>query len=786
MVKYSSPQEVKIDVGYEGSIAVKQMLDEDEKRMANIPLQDLLDKEKGRYKLLQDDGVLSFWGLESLKERQDIENKPYDKLIDSNGIYQTERVIFPDLTTGITMMKLTNQPYNDGGDEISYFGDQAFNADGSLLVWQRSSKPSFWAPQLQPPDDKYGQLVMDGDGTRPRLMFKEAIISYPICHPVNPNLAYSYEGSNLVELDLRLGKVIRTVATNFPRWYLKLSPDGKYACGCGWEGRKIVVASLTEEKQWIVPLGGNIHDSYCFVPGNTDCVMFWYEGKFYSEGFVVANFKTGKVENFMIKFDWNHGDTGRFFGAYTNGDIYPFKNGSWKPSIGNVCWPTKTFQDLEPYYDIPSDYNGYLVLSPDDNLWVFPTRIVNRPYLSEIECFFAKPSPLGGRGNRFRVCLTNVYRKSDRKGNESVVLDRPNISHDGTKILFNSNVFGKAEVYMAIVRKPLPPVGLKATSTSDGIKLTWKEPRYHQEIKGYHIYRSNESGKGFEIINDSPIEALEYLDKTAKKEGIYFYALRSVEHSKLESELSEEISVNLNNLTPLRIFVEAEKAISSDLEADPPTAIWMNIDGFASNLYYIWQRDKFKPGSVFVEVDIPREDDYFVYARVKGKEGVKFNIAKQDIICDSTEEWRWEKSKTVVRLKAGKQRINITSTKYGSCLDCFYLSTDGSFIPKGRIKTTLPEKLTLSVQMDEKYPCLSWNASKDKRFYYYNVYCSTKPNFNPSRKTLIGSPDSTKFLDWQAISGRKYYKVTQVTLDGIESEPSNEIEINDYKVGGEK
>ena len=49
--------------------------------------------------------------------------------------------------------------------------------------------------------------------------------------------------------------------------------------------------------------------------------------------------------------------------------------------------------------------------------------------------------------------------------------------------------------------------------------------------------------------------------------------------------------------------------------------------------------------------------------------------------------------------------------------------------------------------------------------------------FTPGRETLIASPDGTEFLDWQALPGRNYYTVTQVTLDGLESEPSNEVSV---------
>ncbi|OGF50218.1 MAG: hypothetical protein A2231_01880 [Candidatus Firestonebacteria bacterium RIFOXYA2_FULL_40_8] len=770
---------VAADTGYEGSIPAKKMTPEDKKLISSLPLQDLQDKNKGRYENLKEDGILNIWGLESLKARQDVTGKPYMSLVDSNGIYQTERVVFYDPSTAVMMMKLTNQPINEGGDEISYYGDQAWNANGSTIVWQRSEKCTLWNPGRQIPDEKYGQMLSNGDGSNLRLAFKDQPVMIPTCSPVNPDAAYTFLNRNFMEVNLKTGTVGRTIMENMPNWQLKISPDGKYACGCGWQGKKIVVVSLTENKQWNVELDYTIHDSYRFVPG-TESVMFWYEGLFRTDGFVVANFKTGKRQNYNIQFDWNHGAMGRFYGSHTNGDFFPLKNGEWKPSTGNVYWPqkTKSRDDPEPFYDAVNDANGYESLMPDDDLWAFPTKIMSRPYLSEIACIFAKPMNMGGRGNRFRVCLTNLYRGSDRrKRSEGIVLDRPNLSYDGTKILFNSNVFGTCEVYMAVIRKPQVPVEIKAVPESAGIKVTWKKPKYCKEIKGYNVYRSNESGKGFEIITDKPVEGLEYTDTTAKKDGAYFYALKSVEFSRLESELSGEAGTAQAAAAPVRIFVEAEGAIPSDMEANPPDSFWMNIDGTASNLYYIWARNKYKPGNVSIDVDIPKEAEYFIYARVKGKEGTKFSIAKQEILSDAGIEWKWVKSTASAKLKSGKQKISIASAKYGSCLDCFYLSTDSSFEPKGRINAAAPKKLEIKGEINATYPKLTWTASEDKRLYYYNIYCSNQPNFAADRKTLIGSPDTTSFLDWQSLKDKKYYKVTQVTLDGLESEPSNEIVI---------
>jgi len=777
-----------VEVGYASGLAARSLSAEDRKRIESLPLHDGLGRLEGRYANMQveatrredshrDDGVAGYWGLDAVRRRQDIGPKPYAGLL-KDGCYQTERIIFADLGTGATMMKLTHEPYGSG-DELSYFGKAAFSADGSLMVWQRSQKVSLWGPGRQNTTDTHGPVLLDGDGTRPRIAFRDRpSVTIPVCSPSKPELAYAMAGRDLVELNLRTGGVQRTIKSGLPSWWLKLSPDAKYACSMAYGGRSLWVVSLPTGQQWDIPLKGAIHDSYRFVPANTDWVMYWYEGGgLRNEGFHITNFKTGEDRICPLYFDWNHGDVGRFLCFHCTGTVSRW-DGQGFPPWQRLFWPDNNFTDSGPYYDQPAGAGGYAQHWPEDELWAHGTRTVERPYLSEVFRCFAKPFPEGGRVNRFRVCYTNLMRKTDRKGAPTVVLDRPNISPDGTKLLFNSNVFAQAEVYLVELRKPRPPVNLKAEWSTSGVKLTWKHPKYHQEIKGYSIYRSSESGKGFELLA-GPVAQTTFSDTSATAGRVYWYAVRSVEHSRLESGLCAEVGVASDEKlladVPLRIFAEAEDAVSADLEAPPPDGLWVNFDGMASNLHYLWQRRKDKPGQVEPEVHVPRRADYYVYARLKGREGARVEIHHQ-LVEAAGASWQWVRSPGKVSLNEGSQKLLVSSSRYGSALDCFYLSTDGSFEPAGRLRVTPPEALRLSAApAGEGQVRLSWERSKDRRISHYNLYCSDQPNFAPDRKTLIASPDVSEYLDWQAGSGRWYYRVSQVTLDGLESKPSNEV-----------
>ncbi len=761
-------------VGYEGSIPARQLSPTDRGRIWNLPIQDLLDYDSGRYAVLEDDGQMGHWGLSEIWARRDVADKPYAELRDLAGIYQTERTVFADLSTGLMLMKLTNQPYNDGGDELLYFGKSNFSADGARMIWTRSSTVSLWGPGSITPTDEYGPLMLDGDGTRPRIVFSSLNpFAHLIAHPFDPDLAYARVGYDLVEVNLTSEEVLRTVAEDVVRWWMKISPDGEYVCGSG-DGR-ITVTATSDGTSWDIPLSSGIHDSYRFVPGNTDWIMFWYEGSFPTSE--LANYKTSAGITSDIGFDWNHGDVGSRYGVHTSGRIWQYNEPNWDFLTG-VTWPEYDWQDSGPFYDVVFHTNGYLAYHPDDQLWSYPTRIIERPHLSELEALWVKPfTPGGGRTNRFRLCLTNLYRYNDRTGVETEVLDRPNISRDGTKILFNSNVFGKAEVYLVVIKKPMAPIDVAAQWAAGTAQISWSHPHYHQEIVGYDIYRSSESGHGFQKITQAPVASTNYTDLTAQAGTAYYYAVRSVEHSRLESELSAEAatasSPALIDAQALRLFAEAEEAIPADLAAQPPDGFWLNVEGMASNYYYIWQRRSDIPGSASIEMDIPRNDSYFIYARVKGDDQIGFTIAGQALSAAASSDWQWVRSAGAAALSSGPQMIDISSSQYGSRLDCFYLSTDPDFVPLGRVSANLPAQLLLSCQTQSGYPLLTWAASQDPRFYYYNLYVSDNPDFSPSRETLIASPDSTSYLDWQALEGTKYYKLTQVSLDGLESEASN-------------
>ena len=807
----------KVDIGFEGGLSLGRLPDDYKAKIADQPLQDLADSgNEGRWTFAKDTGPEGYWGLETINSRVKIGSKPYAALAGkkrgSTQPIQTERVVFSDITTGATMMMLTIAPFApDGpGDWVFYYGKGAWSADGSMIVGGRSQNPSLWSPAY---DDRAGidagPLAIKSDGTGHHTLLGDGKLMRTVAASnVRPNIGYTSTGNTIKVIDLVTGKIVKTLGKVKGVWWLKVSPDDKYVMGKYKYGFWVI--DTKTRKQWDVKIdlwkekdrAHSVHDSYRFLPGDTDWIMYWYErthpgGGLNKEGFRLRNFKTGQEKIVPFRFDWNHGDVGRYLGYHSAGYITEWTGETFAPKEG-LIWPTKVHTGNGPVYDIPHATGGYAAHWPDDQLWAYACMYKrlkrDKDYLSEVSKMFAKTLPEGGRVNRMKVCSNNLWGRTDQYGKKSVSLSRPNMSPDGTKLVFNSNVFNRDGIYMVICALPLAPIDVKGESLPGrGAQVTWKAPKYHAEIVGYNVYRSCTSGTGFELITKSPVRGTSFIDARKPADcSTCFYAVRSVERSKLESPLSAEVAAGPIGDSPIRIFCDAEAAISADLDAPSPDAIWMNFSGTASNLHYIWQRRKDKPGSVSVKVNVPKAGKYYVVARMKGKDGSAFTIAGQEVSfptrkiflgkefvpTSASKEWIWATSATPATLNAGEQSIEIASSKYGSSLDCFYLATDKDFAPVGRIVATKPAALKLGAKTAEDGVKLTWRGKQDARWYHYNIYCGTEAGFTPSQKNLVASPDGNAYLDWQVTAGQTlYYKITQVTRDGLESDASNEVPV---------
>jgi hypothetical protein len=682
-----------------------------------------------------------------------LQSVPFD------GTWQTERAIFRDVETGATIVRLTNDPW---ANQLSYFRGN-WGADGRYVVFRR--RPGMWERSTV----THGPMIVRSDGRQLRNAFRDYhLVRQHVCSPTDPCVCYAMNGDNrLVAFDLRSGNVRQIVRAMRACWQLKISPDGKYLMGRGpldRAGKGLWIVSSDGREYHEIPVPEAIHDSYQFHPSQKK-IMFWYEDRYRQEGFVQCDFDGKNMTKVPIQFDWNHGDMGLDRGAHTGGYITRIQDNAWLPKEPLFAKP-----GVE-YYDNPANYNGYLTWMPKDRPWVYATRSVGLPYLSEIQAFPTEPAP-DGVVNRYRICYTGLKR--------SVVLDNPDASPDGTKVLFNSNMFGQVDVYYVVARLPERPVGVKVDAAAEGVRLMWTAPAHHAEIAGYHVYRSAQSGVGFVPLTRTPVPAMEFTDRHSPAAGTMFYAVTAVEHSGLESGLSEEATMDRMKGAKRRLFVETEKA-----KCQP--GMWIGFDGRASNLQYVWMRAHEREGHAALAINLPElRGPCQVWARVRGEKGAQFTLSAQgksvSLHAHPSREWTWVKFRGALSLKPGKCEALLASSTYGSAVDCLALSDDPDFAPAASPRIEWPKLPVVSrveAAVTSPYTVnLAWQCPESDTFHHYNLYCGHVADFAVEQSRLVASPDRNGYYDWGLTPGQTiYYRVTVVDRAGNESAPSSPVQV---------
>lgn len=93
---------------------------------------------------------------------------------------------------------------------------------------------------------------------------------------------------------------------------------------------------------------------------------------------------------------------------------------------------------------------------------------------------------------------------------------------------------------------PPVPGHLIAVAGADRIDLTW-DASLAPDLAGYYLYRSQQSGEGYERLNREPLQAQSYADTRVETGGRYYYVVTAVDAEGNESPFSEEVVA-----TPIR------------------------------------------------------------------------------------------------------------------------------------------------------------------------------------------------------------------------------------------
>ena len=379
----------------------------------------------------------------------------------------------------------------------------------------------------------------------------------------------------------------------------------------------------------------------------------------------------------------------------------------------------------------------------------------------------------------------------------------PTFSPDFTKVSYFSPMLTGdvperkwGDLYVAVVRYPEPPRDLRVGWRRI---LTWNLPQRQAEIRGFRLYHSGESGRGYRRVSEELLPGT-HTRLPADAEG--FYALTSVEHSGLEGRLFSN-EVQLGGLPLFRHFHEVETGRISK----PMVPFFEPAE--ASGAYavavtdpeYIERRRLAEGlrGTVLLSVRVPARDGLRLWARVRGMSELERASYTRGwpgrggavasggfaLRCDDTAlgsfavagpDWHWVRLDTSsIRLPAQAVDLELSTADAGIAVDCLCLTNDPDFQPAGRGREpgdapTPPtglrlEEFTLEdadrLEVAAGQVKLAWQpASAPQGVTRYQVYRGETADVAADPEHLLGSPSRPLFYDCDLELGRRlFYRV---------------------------
>ncbi|EOH3319862.1 ferrous iron transporter A [Campylobacter jejuni] len=275
------------------------------------------------------------------------------------------------------------------------------------------------------------------------------------------------------------------------------------------------------------------------------------------------------------------------------------------------------------------------------------------------------------------------------------------------------------------VNESLPKVeSLKNLSDMSNIAFEW-EPLYNENIKGFYLYRSSDENPDFKLVGTIKDKfQTHYVDTKLEPGTKYRYMMKSFNEQGQISEDSKVIEVSTAPRLEAVPFVQAVTNLPNRIKL-----IWRPHPDFRVDSYII-ERTKGddKEFKKIAEVKNRLNAEY-IDSDLKPNENSSYRI-----IAVSFNEIKSEPS----------QVVSSTSKALPPQVEHLSASTDGS------------NKIILT-----------WDAPTYEDFSYYKVY-STSSSFLPF--SVLAKTDKNSYEDIVEGAGKsKYYKVTMVDKDGLES-----------------
>lgn len=421
-----------------------------------------------------------------------------------------ERTVYADPVTGREVWRMTDHP---AGERHVYYDILAWNANGSTIMWT-SRRPGgrYW--------------LMDADGTHIRPLpppVDRGSCRGPHWSPSQPHIMYfarsDAERTAVMTLDVRDGKVAEIASVPFPitiesRRFSELTPpnpdEQHFLLRWGGQDRHatmLVVVDSETGKHWKLEPGIPTHrvrftkksDQSVFINSNTDPEKPGQRAR--TEWIVTLDGRVRRLPPGGGHPDWT--PDGSWLGVFHDGGIWLISHdGQTRKELVNT---------------MAGGHGGFSITTGEYHVADAPARgpYGNLVYVTELAT--GKVTPIAYHGSSYAGWSSDVP-------DPEATHPAPICSPDETKIIYDSDVIGQPDVWVAVWKRPATPKDVRF----DADTLTWLPPELHREIAGYNIYRKEDDR--WRVVNE--LVADTQLADLAEAQ----YAVAAQEWSGLESK----------------------------------------------------------------------------------------------------------------------------------------------------------------------------------------------------------------------------------------------------------
>lgn len=275
------------------------------------------------------------------------------------------------------------------------------------------------------------------------------------------------------------------------------------------------------------------------------------------------------------------------------------------------------------------------------------------------------------------------------------------------------------------VNESLPKIeNLKTLSDMSNIAFEW-DPLYHENVKGFYLYRLSDENPDFKLVGVIKDKyQTHYVDTKLQPATKYHYMMKSFND---QGQISEDGKI-------------IEASTTSRLEAIP---FIQAITNLPNRIKLIWRpHPDLRVDSYIIERSKGNDREFKKIAEVKNRLNAEY--IDSDLKYDENSSYR------------------IIAVSFDG------VKSEPSQVVSSKSKALPPQIVHLNASADGfNKIVLTWDAPEYKDFAYYKVY-STSSSFLPY--SVLAKTDKNTYEDIVEGTGKsKYYKVTMVDKDGLES-----------------